>query len=217
VTRNSSGKISGDIEVGALRSFIMSPLNIVLNIFIVYHLKRNFAFANEGLFGGLPIRFILSVGFVTVLLIFPVQAVFDFYEFRRELGKYGGYLHVVVYDLPLLLYIWTTGAMTALLVQDSIWKEFVSEGAKRVMDGIAYGASMLFSIAALFAIDAVFPIPMLAKMPPLGSFESIFGIFVFSFISFFILGFLLMVGVRKATSLRFVRDGMIASAALVRG
>jgi hypothetical protein len=183
VTGNWSDIFPGDPKVGALRSFIISPLNIVLNIFIVYHLKRNFAFANEGMFSGFPIKFILSIGGLTALLIFPVQAVFDFYQFRN--GELGEFVDVVVRDLPVLLYFWATGAVIALLVQDSTWGGFASERAKRVMDGIAYGATMLFVIAVIYAINAVFTIPIMEKMPPLWSLQNVFGIFGFSFVAGF--------------------------------
>jgi hypothetical protein len=189
-------------------------LNIALNIIIVYHLKRNFAFANEGTFGGFPIKFVSSIGVLTALLMFPVQAVFDFYQFRDS--KFGEFGDVVVHDLPVLFYFWATGAVIALLVQDSIWGGFASEQAKRLMDGIVYGATMLFAIVAIFAINAVLAIPMMAKMPPLWSLQSIFGIFGFSFVAGFALGFLLMARVRETASLRFAREELIASAKLVR-
>jgi len=215
VTRHWQDLFPGDPMVGALRSFVMSPLNIALNMFIVYHFKRNYAFANEGLFGGFPIKFILSIGVLTALLLFPIQAVFDFYQFRN--GEFGTFMNVVVHELPVLLYFWATGAVMALLVQESIWDGFASEPASSVMDGVAFGVTMLLAIAAMFAVNDVFTIPIMAKMPPLWSLQTIFGIFGFSFVAGFALGFLLMARVRAAASLRFGREGAVASAALARG
>jgi hypothetical protein len=206
--KNPSSLIAGVPAVGVTRSFVMSPLNIIASILIVYHLKRNYAFANEGVFGGLPFKFILSIGILSALLMFPVQAVFDYYQFP------GDYVDVLVSELPVLLYMWVTGSVIALLVQDSMWSSFGSLRAKRNMDGIVFGAAWVFAIALLFAINKVSPIPIMENMAK-ADFYIVGIIFGFSFVAGFVLGFCLIASVRQAASLRFAREEMILSAALV--
>jgi hypothetical protein len=205
--KNPSNLNAGVPAVGMTRSFVMSPLNIIASILIVYHLKRNYAFANEGVFGGLPFKFILSIGFLTALLMLPVQAVFDYYQFE------GDYVDILVHELPVLLYMWATGSVIALLVQDSMWSSFGSERAKRAMDGIVFGANWVFAIALLFAINKVFPIPIMEIMAK-SDFGTVSFIFSFSFVAGFVLGYCLIDPIRRAASLRFARDEMLLSGAL---
>jgi hypothetical protein len=211
--KNPSSFISGVPKAGVTRSFIMSPLNILVSFLIVYHLKRSYAFANEGVFGGLPIKFILSIGILTALLMFPIQAAFDYYQFSGEKYEHLDYVDIVIHELPVLLYMWATGSVIALLVQDSMWSSFGSERTSRIMDGIVFGATMTLVIVLLFAINTVFPIPIMENMAKASYFEIVVLILGFSFVAGFVLGFCLITFVRRAASLRFARQETISSAA----
>src|SRR5262249_2062855 len=61
-------------------------LVILCNFPLVYYLKKRYAFANVGIFGGMPILFILSIGFVAALLLIPVRGMFDYFLYRDEHG-----------------------------------------------------------------------------------------------------------------------------------
>jgi hypothetical protein len=211
--KNPASFISGIPEVGVTRTFVMSPLNIIVSFLIVYHLKRSYAFANEGVFGGLPIKFILSIGILTALLLFPIQAAFDYYQFRGEKYRDWNYMEITVHGLPVLLYMWATGSVTALLVQDSMWSSFGSEQAKRIMDGIVFGTAMTLVVGLLFAINKVFPIPVMENMAQASYFEIVVFILGFSFVAGFVLGFCLITFIRRAGSLRFSRQEMISNEA----
>jgi hypothetical protein len=204
--RNPSSLIPGVSAVGVTRSFVISPLNVIVSVLIVYHLKRHYAFANEGVFGGLPFKFIWSIGFVTALLMFPVQAIFDYYQFP------GDYADTLVHGLPVLVFMWATGSMVALLVQDSMWSSFGSVRAKRAMDGIVFGANWTIAVALLFAINKVFSIPVMESMAK-ADFHVLVLILGFCFIAGFVLGSCLMASVRQAASLRFAREEVTSSAA----
>ena len=212
--RNPSGLIAGIQAVGVTRTFVMSPLNVIASLLIVYHLKRNYAFANEGVFGGLPWRFILSIGSLVALVMFPVQAVFDYYQFSRD-GFYTNmdYADILVHELPILLYMWVTGSVVALLVQDSMWSGFGSPRAKRMMDGVVFGAAWVFAVALLFAIDNWSRIPTMDRMAE-ANLADILLIFGFSFVAGFVLGFCLIAPLRHAASLRAARDELTSSGAL---
>ncbi len=76
-----------------------------MNFWLVYHFKRQYAFANETIFGRLPVGFILTIGLCSALLFFPVQATFDFYQFPQR-----PYPDVVMHELPLWIFPWGIGA-----------------------------------------------------------------------------------------------------------
>ncbi|WGD50818.1 hypothetical protein QA641_35335 [Bradyrhizobium sp. CB1650] len=206
--RNPSDLISGVAAVGVTRSFVISPLIIIVSVSIIYHLKRNYAFANEGVFGGLPYKFIFSIGIVTALLLFPVQAGFDYYQFPDD------YVVVLMHELPVLLYMWATTTVIALLVQDSMWRSLDSRWARRAMDGIVFGAVWVFAIGLLFAINQVFPIPVMEKLAKASLANIVILIFGFSFVAGFVLAFVLIAPLRQATSFRIAREEMTLGPAL---
>jgi hypothetical protein len=212
--KNPSDMIAGIQAVGVTRSFVMSPLNVIASLLIVYHLKRNYAFANEGVFGGLPFRFILSIGGLVALVMFPVQAVFDYYQFSKD-PNYADmdYATLVAHELPVLSYMWVTGSVVALLVQDSMWRGFGSPRMMRIMDGVVFGAAWLFAVALLFAINRGFSIPIMKNMAE-ADFATFCLIFGFTFVAGFVLGFFLIADFRHAGSLRAARDELTASGAL---
>jgi hypothetical protein len=194
--------------VDRARMFVFPLLNIVINILVVYYCKRNFAFANEGSIGRYPIEFILTIGFFTAILIFPLRALFDYYQYHGD----GQFMHAFVRGLPASIFPWGVGATTALLVQDSIWDAFKSERVKRIMDGVTFGACMVLLILLLLAIHWIAPIPQMHnvdKVSPLVMIGSSFGFG-------FVLGYFLMARVRSASSLRVSGAQRTPSGALMR-
>ena len=171
------------------RVFILPSLNLTLNFLIVYYCKRKFAFANEASLGRFPFEFILSVGILSALLMFPLRALFDYYQFPPE-----QFMHVLVRGLPLSIFPWGTGAITALLVQQSIWDSFKSEQVKRIMDGVTFGACFVLLILLISAIHRVAPILQMQPMSPLWMIFSSFGFG-------FVIGYLVIARVREASSL----------------
>jgi len=195
------GLESGPLTVG--RIFALSSLNLIANILVVYYCKRNFAFANEGLFGRYPIGFILTVGIFTALLMFPLRIFFDYYQYPGQI------MDRLVGDLVLSIFPWGTGAATALLVQDSIWDAFKSKRVKRIMDGVTFGACFVLLLLLLLAIHRIAPIPQLQAMPP--SLIIVSSLFGFGFV----VGYLVIAPVREASSLRF-RYELARSGVLMR-
>jgi len=174
------------------RIFILPSLNLTLNFLIVYYCKRKFAFANETSLGRFPIEFILSVGFLSALLMFPFRALFDYYQFPPD-----QFTHALVGGLPLSLFPWGTGAVTALLVQHSIWDAFKSERVKRILDGVTFGACFVLLISLISTIHhQVAPIPQMQQ--PMSLLWMILSSFGFGFV----VGYLVIARVREASSLR---------------
>ena len=142
-----SGKVvhtPGDQYVGMMRTLLMTPLYLIVNFWLVYYFKRQYAFANETIFGRLPIGFILTIGLWSALILFPIQAAFDFYQFPQR-----PYLDVVLHELPILIFPWGIAAMAALLVQDFDLGQAVAQDTadarwprlRRRHDGAAVGAA----------------------------------------------------------------------------
>ena len=207
--KNPSDMIAGIQAVGVTRSFVMSPLNVIASLLIVYHLKRNYAFANEGVFGGLPWKFILSIGSLVALVMFPVQAVFVTTINSRELD-YGD---ILLSELPVLLYMWVTGSVVALLVQDSMWRGYGSPRAKRIMERRRFRRGLAVRCCAAVCDQQGFPIPIMKNMAE-ADFATFCLIFGFTFVAGFVLGFFLIADFRHAGSLRAARDELTASGAL---
>ena len=60
-----SGKVvhtPGAQSVGMMRTLVMTPLYLIVNFWVVYYFKRQYAFVNETIFGQLPVRFICRDG-----------------------------------------------------------------------------------------------------------------------------------------------------------
>jgi hypothetical protein len=186
------------------RVFILPSLNLTLNFLVVYYCKRKFAFANEVSLGRFPIGFILTVGIFSALLMFPFRAVFDYFQFPEQ------FMHVLVRGLPLSIFPWGTGAVTALLVQNSIWDAFKSEQMKRIMDGVTFGACFVLLILLLLSIHRIAPIPQMQQsLSPLWMIVSSFGFG-------FVIGYLVIARVREASSLHVfahaARNGVLMRA-----
>ncbi len=212
---NPSDLIAGNKAAGLTRTFVVSPANIIVSILMVYHMKRNYAFANEGVFGGLPWKFIFTIGLAIALLILPLQVVFDHYQFRMGQPVGTEDVYNSIRGLPVLIYMWATGSIVALLAQDSIWNRPESERAKRVRDGLAFGAAWTFAVALLFAINHISPIPVMEKMANEAS-NMIVGL-VATFLAGFVFGYCMMSFVREAASLRAMREDATSGAAWARG
>ena len=91
-----------------------------------------------------------------------------------------------------------------------MWSSFDARRAKRIMDGVTFGAAWVFAIGLLFAINRMFPIPIMENMAK-ADFGSVALIFAFSFAAGFVLGFCLIAPICHAASLRFARNRMTSS------
>ena len=179
-----------------LKAITISSLNVAMNFVIVYYLKRKFAFANEGIFGGIPLVFILSVGLFAAVILVPICAIYDYYilwnEHEGSITQFG---RLVVHSLVLCLFPWVTGATTALLVQDSMWGRISSSLRKRVLDGVVFGCAWATSVLIIWAINnwwfsvPGFSVPIVVGL----AFTAIVG---------FLLGMFVVNNLRESSSLR---------------
>ncbi|MFT4115474.1 hypothetical protein [Bradyrhizobium sp.] len=206
-----SGKIvhiPGDQSVGVLRTLLVTPLYFIVNFWLVYYFKRHYAFANETIFGRLPVGFILSVGLCSALIFLPIQAAFDFYQFPRR-----PYVDVVLHGLPLLIFPWGIGAMTALLVQDSTWGRR-SRQTRQMRDGLAFGGGMTVMLWVLLAIQQVIHMPVM-EIVDLVSGWAFFASFVLpTFALGFIIGYAMIGRLREAAARCAVRSPVLVSPSL---
>jgi hypothetical protein len=198
--------IPGDKTFGVLRIFLLSPIYFILSFWLVHYFKRNYAFANEGMFGEVPFWFILSAGFWSALLVFPIQAYFDYNQFEN--------LHALIGDLSMLLYPWASATMTALLVQDSTWRSFEPGRPRQVMDGIVFGTGLTLVSVLVWTIHK--SVPAMDILKDASTPVVFFGLYVTSFAFGFVMGYLVMARIREGSSAHLANREMISGEALVR-
>jgi len=203
--KNGSSPIPGNMSAGLGRMFIVSPLEFMINFWLVNYFKRYYAFANEGLFKRLPLAFILSVGLLSALMIFPVQAYFDLYQF----GDKEGYLWVLLHELPLLIFPWGIGAMTATLVQDSMWGS-VSRKEKQVRDGLVFGAGLTLLVLVLLVLHWSMHIPAMESVANNTPLMIVAELLLPTFGFGFVVGYLVMGRLREVSS-RYPTDEALIS------
>ncbi|MGX4806725.1 hypothetical protein [Bradyrhizobium guangdongense] len=192
-----SGKIihvPGDQAAGMLRTLVTTPLQFILNFWLVYYFKRYYGFANETIFGRLPVGFILSIGLCSALVFFPIQATFDVYQFPDR-----SYPDVVLRDLPLLIFPWGIGAMTALLVQDSTWGRR-SRKTRRMRDGLVFGAGMTVMLWLLLAIHQFISMPVMEIVDRVSGGAFLLSFVLPTFAFGFIIGYAMIGRLREAAA-----------------
>lgn len=197
-------------EFGTMRIFVVSSMNLIVSFWLVDYLKRHYAFANEGMFSQVPTGFIVFAGLCSALLIFPVQAYFDYNQFHDR-----NFVRVVAGDLPLLLMPWSIAAMTALLVQDSTWRNFKSGRIKRVMDGVTFGTGMTLALLLIWSIHKISPVPVMEAMDGFSMAAMVLGVFAVTFAFGFVIGYLVIAPIRENSSLRRADRDMMSGAALM--
>jgi hypothetical protein len=192
----------GDERVAVTRMLVLPSLNLILNFWMVTYFKRHYAFANENLFGGLPVLFILSVGLLTAALLFPVRAVFDYLQLHPYVhdGVTWTFPELLLHSLPLSLFPWSTGAVTAVLAQNSIWGKDRPTILKRVLDGAVFGTGMLVTIIVLRLIHSLLFIPQMVR--PNGTLLDATTVYVLTFVFGFVVGFLALERVREGSAPR---------------
>ena len=207
-----SGKVvhmPGDQYVGMLRTLLVTPLYLIVNFWLVYYFKRHYAFANESIFGRLPVGFILTIGLWSALIFFfPVQAAFDFYQFPQK-----PFLDVVLHELPLLIFPWGIAAMAALLVQDSTWGRR-SRKTRRMRDGLVFGGGMTVMLWVLLAIHKIIPMPVMAVVDQVSGWAFFWSFVLPTFAFGFIIGYGLIAWLREAASRVPVRKPALVTASL---
>jgi hypothetical protein len=211
VALNGSIDIPGDKFFGVTRTFVVTPTTFIVSFWLVHHLKRHYAFANEGMFGQTPVAFILLAGLWIALLIFPLQAYFDYNQFHGR-----DFRQVLAGDLPLLLFPWSIGTMTAMLVQDSMWSGFKSGRTKRVMDGVTFGAGMVLAVLLIWAINKIAHVPVMEALDKSSTAVIIVGVFVGTFAFGFVIGYLVIARIRERSSPYLADREMMPGEALMR-
>jgi hypothetical protein len=185
-------------HVTLIRGIILPTLNLAVNFVLVYHFRRTKGFANEGVFGGMPVAFILTIGLVTAILVLPIRILLDYYEHYDHVKPNQPFWWIVLHGLPLSLFPWITGAVTALLAQDSIWQTIESSRTKRLLDGVLFGLAMATATGAILLIDSVFPIPSVRKVVA-GTHWAV--IMSSAFIFGLVIGFLVIARIREGSTL----------------
>jgi hypothetical protein len=202
--------IPGNKFFGVLRTFAVTPADFIVNFWLVHYCKRQYAFANEGMFGQPPIGFILSVGLWGALLILPLQVYFDYNQFYAR-----NFAQVVLGDLPLLLFPWSIGTMTALLVQDSMWSSYKSRSMRRVLDGVVFGAGMVLAVLLIWVIHKMSDIPVMELLNSTSTAVIILGVFVCTFAFGFVIGYLAIARIRESSSSSATGRALMPDEALV--
>jgi hypothetical protein len=206
-----NGKIGTPGGFGVARILTVTPVDFIVNFWLVHYFKRQYAFANEGMFGQAPVGFILTAGLWGALLIFPLQAYFDYNQF------YGrNFAEVVLGNLPLLLFPWSIGTMTALLVQDSMWSSYKSRTTRRVLDGVLFGGGMTLVVLLIWAIHKMSDVPAMELLNPASTAVLILGVFVTTFAFGFVIGYLAIDRIRESSSLYATDGALMSREALVR-
>jgi hypothetical protein len=206
-----SGKVvhmPGDSDVAMLRTLVTTPLYLIINFSLVYHLKRQYAFANESIFGGVPIAFILTVGLLSTPIFGIIQAAFDVYQFPDRPR-----FDVIWHDLPLLIFPWGIAAMAALLVQDSTWSHR-SRITRRMRDGLVFGGGMTTMLWVLMAIHLISPMPVMEVVDNVPAWSFLWSFVVPTFAFGFIIGYALIAWLREAASRVPVGRPTLATASL---
>lgn len=199
----------GNQSAAALRTIVTTVLYVIVNFPLVYHFKQRYAFANENIFGRLPMGFILSIGLYGTLIIFlPVQLLFDFLQFPVE-----RFFKVALYDLPLLIFPWGIGTMTALLVQDSTWGRR-SRRTRQVRDGLVFGGGMTMMAAMLPVIYQVVPMPVMTFLDDMTVSKFLVALAIPSFLFGSIIGYLMIGRLREAAARYPVWKSDLATASL---
>lgn len=202
-------QIPGDPFVGVLRTLTVTPLYFIVNFSTVYHLKRQYGFANENIFGRMPAGFILSVGLFSALLFFLIQLPFDVYQFPKRPS-----IDVILHDLPLLIFPWGIGAMTALLVQDSTWDRR-SKHTRRVRDGLVLGGGMTVLLFLLLAIHQVIHMPAMELVDGISAETFVKSLLLPTFGLGFTVGCSMMEPLREAAARRQIKSPVLTSPLLV--
>lgn len=220
-----SGAIAGNLFFGALRTLLVSPLMLIGAFWLVHHLKSNYAFANQSMFGGPPIGFVFVAGTLSALLALPLQSLFDYYQFVADDLKPGvtliealmKYLSVWAPNLLILLFPWAVGAVTAALVQEPVWNNVESRRMKRVLDGVVFGVVLAVSVIIIIAIDRMlFHIPVMEGLRQ-WSILQITGMLMQTVAFGFVMGYLVIAPIRQGSPLQVAyTEFMVSGGAKLR-
>jgi hypothetical protein len=211
IALQGSIEIPGDKFFGIMRTFVVTPADFIVSFWSVHHFKRHYAVANEGMFGQAPIGFILFAGVWSALLTFPLQLYFDYNQFHDR-----NFMRVLAGDLPLLLFPWSIGTMTALLAQDSMWSSFKSGRKRRVMDGVTFGAGMVLMVLLIWAINKIAHVPVMEALDKSSTAVILLGVFAATFAFGFVIGYLVIARIRESSSSYFADKELLPGEALVR-
>jgi hypothetical protein len=189
--------VTGSTAIAIPKILTVVCINLLCNFILVFYLKQRYAFANIGSNGRMPVFFILTVGLVAALLILPVRTAFEYFQFwDLHNNSISAFIQLSVHSLPFSLIPWVTGAMTALLAQDSMWSTIKSRKQRRILDGLIFGGGQAGSVLALWTVHRfMFSVEGMNRI-------SIEGVLPVSFAIGFLMGFLVLAAIREGSSLR---------------
>lgn len=110
--------------------------------------KRRYGFANEDIYGHPPWAFILGAGGFAVVLAGLVGLGFRALAFKN----WNAALNDFFCNLPWLLMVFSTTAVSAFLIQDSRWASTASLRAKRMRDAAVMASIMIITTAIVLVI-----------------------------------------------------------------
>jgi hypothetical protein len=134
---------------------------------------------------------------VAALLILPVRTAFEYFQFwELHNNSISAFIRLSLHSLPFALIPWVTGAMTALLAQDSMWSTIKSRRQRRLLDGLIFGGGQAGSVLALWTVHRfMFSIEGMNRI----SIENVLPV---SFAIGFLMGFLVLAAIREGSSLQ---------------
>ena len=116
---------------------VMISTTMVLSLATAIVPKRYWGFANEDLYGHTPWPFVAAAGLTSAALWAGNRQIF--YLLSRDSSQP---MRSLSQSFPWALPAFTTGAMTAFLIQDSRWSGLPSGWARRALDGLMMAAAM---------------------------------------------------------------------------
>ena len=120
---------------------------------------------------------------------------------------------VVLHELPLLIFPWGIGAMTALLVQDSTWGKR-SRKTRQFRDGLVFGGGMTVMLWLLVTINRVIPMPVMEIVNGVSGWLFVLTFVLPTFLFGFIIGFAMIGRLREAAARCPVRRPVLATPVL---
>jgi lipopolysaccharide/colanic/teichoic acid biosynthesis glycosyltransferase len=190
--------VTGDAAIAYPKIITVQSINLLVNFLLIFHLKQRYAFANANASGGMPVLFILTVGFAAVLLALPIRVAFEYFQFRNLIHDepISTFIGLSMHSLPWSLLPWVTGAVTALLAQDSMWSTIASPRQKQILDGLVFGGGQVLAILILWFIhqSKIFSVEGMDRFPIGFALPASFGIG-------FLMGYLVLGRIRDGFSL----------------
>jgi hypothetical protein len=175
---------------------VLQSVMLCFTFWLIYSMRIRLSFANRGIFGETPILFILSIGLIVSVILFPLRTIFDYFLYWDS-DKLQ-FITIIVHSLPLWVSPWAIGVVIALLVQESAWLGISSPQLQRLLDGATLAFGMAAASFTIWSIHVLgFWIPGLEKFAALSAFLPTLAIFS---AIYFMVGYLVIDRVRQSCS-----------------